>query len=386
MKITSNDCLAILRLFKLADDDIKPRHIEYLSSSNPSAINTLASFRFNKAQYHILFDDTVEDDIEKIKKQVAITAPNKLFTVIKNPQTQAETHGLPFKGKDCYLVKEQPQHKRLDIRLAQLYPEHSRSTWQKIIKKGDVTVNEQVQTSPKFNVTTTDSISIRSLEATDHSEQQIPTIFINDDVVVMNKPQGILTHSKGALNDEFTVADFARRYTTVGLESSRPGIVHRLDRDTSGVIIAARNDTAFNLLKEQFSERKAHKQYLAVVDGTPKQPVARIDVPIGRNPSKPSTFRVDSNGKSAITDYQVLTSNGNQSLLLLRPHTGRTHQLRVHMQHIGTPISGDRVYGKESKRMLLHAWKLEITIPMGDRRIFEAPVPTEFTTLFPDEL
>ena len=116
----------------------------------------------------------------------------------------------------------------------------------------------------------------------------------------------MLTHAKGALNDEFTVAEFFRRYTTVGLDTNRPGIVHRLDRDTSGVIIGARTPESFDLLKAQFADRKAKKHYVAIVEGTPKQMEAAIDIPIGRNPSAPSTFRVDSKGKPAVTDYEVL--------------------------------------------------------------------------------
>src|SRR5690606_6293672 len=141
------------------------------------------------------------------------------------------------------------------------------------------------------------------------------------------------------------VADFFRRYTTNALDSSRPGIVHRLDRDTSGVIIGARNDETATLLKKQLADRTTKKQYIAVVDGHPKLDTAGIDLPIGRNPSAPSTFRVDPKGKPAITSYEVLKSNEKQSLVKLRPRTGRTHQLRVHAHYIGTPIAGDRVYG-----------------------------------------
>jgi 23S rRNA pseudouridine1911/1915/1917 synthase len=190
----------------------------------------------------------------------------------------------------------------------------------------------------------------------------------------------VLTHSKGALNDEFTVADFFRRYTTNALDTNRPGIVHRLDRDTSGVIIGARNDETALLLKKQFADRTTKKQYAAVVDGKPKLAKALIDLPIGRNPSKPSQFRVDSKGKPAITAYEVLATNGTQSLLELRPKTGRTHQLRVHMQYIHTPIAGDRVYGAEdtATRLCLHAHSLEITIPTSKREIFTAPIPELF--------
>jgi 23S rRNA pseudouridine1911/1915/1917 synthase len=125
------------------------------------------------------------------------------------------------------------------------------------------------------------------------------------------------------------------------------------------------------------------KQYSAVVDGVPKLDKALIDLPIGRNPSAPSTFRIDPKGKAALTSYEVLHTNGVKSLVELKPKTGRTHQLRVHMQYINTPIAGDRIYGKQSSapRLCLHAHKLEITIPTSDRRVFTAPVPELFEEL-----
>ncbi|MEP6710362.1 MAG: RluA family pseudouridine synthase, partial [Candidatus Saccharibacteria bacterium] len=262
------------------------------------------------------------------------------------------------------------------------YPETSRSTWQKYIKAGHVTVNGAVQPSPKQDVIETDSIAISLPEKVDYTEHELPILFIDDNVIVINKPVGILSHSKGALNDEFTVGEFFRRYSTYNADTNRPGIVHRLDRDTSGVMIGARNEETATLLQKQFADRKTKKTYLAVVDGLPKSHTAKIDLPIGRNPSAPSTFRVDPKGKEAQTNYEVLETNEKQSLILLQPRTGRTHQLRVHLAHIKTPIHGDKVYGKASDRMYLHAFRLEITIPPSDRRIFEAPISEAFTAGF----
>ena len=148
-------------------------------------------------------------------------------------------------------------------------------------------------------------------------------------------------------------------------------------------MIGARNPKTAILLQKQFSDRKVKKVYYAIIVGTPKLTIANIDLPIGRNPSAPSTFKVDINGKSAITKYEVLTFNEKYSLVKLQPQTGRTHQLRVHLKYIGTPILGDKVYGKLSDRMYLHAESLEITIPNGDRRIFTAPIPDDFTIIFP---
>lgn len=387
VKVASNDILGILRRFDIAADDNVPRHIEQLKISHPSPTNTLASFRFNKQQFYALYDDTAEDSAGYILEQIRTEKQDLAGELIENPNgDHLMTYGLPYKGKDVYLFGVISDKKRLDILLAERFPENSRSTWQKHIKAGHVSVNGEIETSPKRDVTERDQITTSVPDATDFSQHELPIIYLDDNVIVVNKPVGVLTHSKGALNDEFTVADFFRRYTTVGLDTNRPGIVHRLDRDTSGVIIGARNPETAHLLQKQFADRKTKKTYIAVVDGHLKEHTAKIDLPIGRNPSAPSTFRVDARGKQATTEYTVLAVNDTNSLIELKPATGRTHQLRVHMAYLNTPITGDRVYGKEADRLYLHALRLEITIPAGDRRVFEVPLPAEFTSKFNGEI
>ena len=387
VKIASSDVLAILRKFDLAADDNVPRHIEQLKITHPSATNTLASFRFNKQHFYVLYDDTAEDSAGYILEQIHTEKQDAEGELLENPNgDHLMTYGLPYKGKDVYLYAVVSSKKRLDIVLAERFPEQSRSTWQKHVKAGHVSVNGTVQLSPKYDVSPSDQITTSVPDATDFSHHELPIIYLDENVIVVNKPVGVLTHSKGALNDEFTVADFFRRYTTVGLDTNRPGIVHRLDRDTSGVIIGARNPETAHLLQKQFADRKTKKTYIAIIDGHPKEPSAKIDLPIGRNPSAPSTFRVDPKGKQATTDYRTLAVNDKLSLVELRPATGRTHQLRVHMAYLNTPIHGDRVYGKPAGRLYLHAFRLEITIPKGDRRVFEAPLPEEFTAPFPEEI
>ena len=384
MKVTSSDLLAILRRFNIANDDDLPRHIDQIKIAHPSPINLLVSFRFNRQRFFVLFDETAEDNIQYIMQQIFTMKSDAEGTIIENPISQLSTYGLPFKGKDAYLFQIVNRRRRLDAVLAERYPERSRSTWQKYIKFGNILINNSTATSPKQLVSEADNIQINLPKSVDHSERTMPILYLDDDVIVINKPSGILTHSKGTLNNEFTVADFFRRYSNVALDTNRPGIVHRLDRDTSGVLIGARTPEAFSRLKAQFSERKAQKYYLAIVDGTPKQTSAKIDIPLGRNPAHPSIWRPDIKGKPAQTIYHTLASHNNKSLLLLHPQTGRTHQLRVHLQYLGTPIYGDRVYGKVANRMYLHALKLEITIHAEDRRTFIAPIPDEFRRLFPE--
>lgn len=381
VKVSSNDVLAVLRRFKHAGEETMPRHVEQLKSSNPSVKNTLVSFKFNKTQYFLLFDDNAEDDVDYIQKQIEIDGNGVNGTVIENPNDQVMTYGLPFKGKDVYLYAVQSAKKRLDVELSERFADISRSTIQKYIKAGYVTVNGEVRESPKADVTAADAIALSIPDQTDFSDETLPIIYIDDNVIVINKPVGVLTHSKGAMNDEFTVADFFRRYCTYNIDTNRPGIVHRLDRDTSGVMIGARNPETAQMLQKQFADRRTKKTYSAVVDGVLKNDSATIDLPIGRAPSAPSTFRVDAKGKTAQTSYDVIKSNGTYSLVELRPKTGRTHQLRVHMAYLNTPIHGDRVYGKVADRLYLHAHSLEITIPQSDRRTFTVLVPEEFSTL-----
>src|SRR5690606_37565500 len=176
---------------------------------------------------------------------------------------------------------------------------------------------------------------------TDYTSHELPVVYEDEHVVVINKPAGVLTHAKGEVSEEFTVADFVITRMSNPESTNRPGIVHRLDRDTSGIMLCAKDVETKSQLQKQFQDRKAHKSYLAIVRGIPKQPAATIDLPIERNPKKPSTHRVVVNGKNALTRYEVVSSNKRFSVVRLFPTTGRTHQLRVHLAYIGTPIVGD---------------------------------------------
>ena len=382
VKISSSDVIAILRKYEVAGDENVPRHVSMLNITNPTAVSTMASFRFAKHEFYILFDDTAEDDVEFITAQIHSDKQDVVGDLIENPRSDVKNYALPFRGKEVYLFAVKSPKVRLDVELAERYPDISRSTWQKYVKLGYVTVNGTVQDSPKFEILKSDDIAVAIPKEADYSEFSLPIIYLDDNVIVVNKPVGILSHSKGAINDEFTVADFLRRYTTYNIDTNRPGIVHRLDRDTSGVMIGARNPQTAALLQKQFADRRTKKTYVAVLEGSPKLAKAQLDLPIGRNPAAPSTFKVDIKGKAALTKYEVIDETDHYSLVKLYPRTGRTHQLRVHMRYINTPILGDRVYGKPADRLYLHAESLEITIPVGDRRVFEAPIPPEFTDKF----
>jgi len=384
IKLSVTDMLAILRRFDIATDDDKNKMIDQVKRASTTDESLFISLRFKKHRFFIIFDHNAQDNLDYLMGFVLSYDGNVKGKFAENPLDDRHAFSLPFKGKEAYVYIVNGGKDRLDKELSRRYPDISRSTLQKYIKLGHVLVNGEEQTQVRFEVEDTDDISLKTIEKVDFSKDELPIVFLDDNVIVINKPIGVLSHSKGALNDEFTVATFFSRYCTYGLETNRPGIVHRLDRATSGVMIGARNDETATMLQQQFAQRKTVKTYYAVTVGIPKDAKAIIDLPIGRNPSLPSTFRVDAQGKTAVTAYEVVATTDKYALVKLTPRTGRTHQLRVHMAYINTPILGDRVYGVDADRMYLHAASLEITIPTSDRKTFEAPLPAEFTALFPE--
>ena len=255
---------------------------------------------------------------------------------------------------------------RLDVEVLNQNPRYSRATIQKFIKAGYVTVSGEVITKPNFLISD-DAEIILTVPATEQAEKP-PVIYEDENVIVFNKPAGMLSIKKGDFSTEPAIEDFGH-------------IVHRLDRDTSGVIIVAKNLETKGYLQKQFQERKSHKTYYAVVCGKPAQEHAIINIPLARNLKKPTTFMPDKNGREAITEYRTIESGEKFSLVELKPRTGRTHQLRIHMNFIHCPILGDPVYnpkGPKAPRMYLHATTLEITIPGGKRLTFTAELPNDF--------
>ena len=300
------------------------------------------------------------------------------------------------KNGDVELAKvlEKRERKRLDHILVEQHPEFNRSTLQNFIKSGYVTVENKIIKKPNADIELDEDqnppkIGLKVPERKTPPDAKNMTIYEDENVLVLNKPAGMLSMKKGEWTPETTLEDY-------GL------LVHRLDRDTSGVVILGKNEATQSFLRRQFQERKTHKTYYAIVEGKPKLDAAKIDLPIARNIKHPTTFLVDPNGKPSQTFYKVLQTaekgKKTYSLLELKPVTGRTHQLRVHLKYLGCPIVGDPIYGTNPKsdrkpedRLYLHAHSLEITIPgtdeksdedaahvPGERRIFKAPLPKDF--------
>lgn len=269
---------------------------------------------------------------------------------------------------------EAPEEKvRLDILMKEIYKSYNRSSLQKFIESGFVTVDGELVLKPNAKFVRGVKIDLKVPEIVKNADLKPEVIYEDENVIVVNKPSGLLSEAKGEYCPERTLADYGF-------------VAHRLDRDTSGVMILAKTEEVQKFLKKQFQNRKVHKKYYAVVSGTLKLNEARIDLPLVRDLKRPTTFRVDANGKESETFYKVLQSDGAHSLVELRPTTGRTHQLRVHMKYLGHPIIGDTVYdGEKADRLYLHAGSLEITLPGGIRKVFEVPMPEEFLSVFRKE-
>ncbi|GHU23909.1 ribosomal large subunit pseudouridine synthase D [Spirochaetia bacterium] len=219
----------------------------------------------------------------------------------------------------------------------------------------------------------------------------LDVLYEDSHVIVINKQQGMVVHPAPG-NRSGTVANalLYRRCGGVPGEASRPGIVHRLDKDTSGVLIAAYDADTLLFLTQQFSERFVRKYYLAVVYGKPREEKGRIETLIARDPHDRKRFAVRPDaGKYALTEYRILQTRGDHSLLLLQPKTGRTHQIRVHLRHIGHPILGDPLYGKPDPdyTLMLHALSLSLRIPGADSmHTFHAPAPDRFKAFLAGEI
>jgi 23S rRNA pseudouridine1911/1915/1917 synthase len=280
---------------------------------------------------------------------------------------------------------------RLDVFLTACLPEFSRSRIQGLIKDGFVKINAEMVTKPGRDLELGEQVEIRIPPPIPSRlvAEDIPLdiIFENDDLVIVNKPAGMVVHPSPGHNDGTLVhAALGHLPELEGIGGEeRPGIVHRLDKDTSGLIVIAKNDHALRWLQEQFRTRKVEKIYLALVDGKPPTPAGRVEAPIGRNTTHRKLMAVvpPEKGREAVSEYRTLESFPAHTLLEVHPLTGRTHQIRVHLAFLSCPVVADRVYGQhrptvELNRQFLHAKELKIILPGETKeRIFTTPLPPE---------
>ncbi len=277
------------------------------------------------------------------------------------------------------IVDEDSIGKRLDVLVAEKSDgKFSRSSVAKLIKLGKVTLNGEANPLKSSKLNEGDKIVLEYEEP--QASEDLKVLFESEDEIVVFKPAGMLSHAKGPISGEVSVADWLQPKTS-DLDEQRSGIVHRLDRATSGVMILAKNAKNKSWLMKQFSDRNVHKKYLAIIDGNPENDKFVVDMPIGRNPRKLTTFYVTDSGRSAQTEVEVLDRNGEQSVVLLTPKTGRTHQLRVHMWANGWPILGDPFYNetfKDGEELMLHASSLTIQTSGREWQEFVAEPPKYF--------
>jgi 23S rRNA pseudouridine1911/1915/1917 synthase len=289
--------------------------------------------------------------------------------------------------------KKTPQ--RLDKFLVELLQEFSRSRIQALIADGLVDVNGHAAKKAGQTLESGFDVTVRIPPPipTNLIAENIPLdiVFENDDLIVVNKPAGMVVHpavghSSGTLVN--AVLGYEPDIEGIGGEE-RPGVVHRLDKETSGLILLAKNERAHRWLQDQFRLRKVEKTYLALVDGKPPTPSGRVEAYIGRDPSHRKQMAIvsESRGREAISEYKTVESFANHTLLEFHPLTGRTHQIRLHCAFLGCPIVGDQVYGRkkpsvEINRHFLHAYRLKIILP-GEKepRVFEAVLPSELESV-----
>jgi len=280
---------------------------------------------------------------------------------------------------------------RLDRFLAKQLPDYSRSRLQQLIRTGFVRLNGAT-TRPRQLVRSGDKVELTEppLEKIESQPEPIPLeiLFEDNDLIVINKPAGLVVHP-GAGHRQHTLVNALLSHCTTlsGIGGKeRPGIVHRLDKETSGCLVVAKNDEAHRELSRQFAERVVEKTYLALVAGKLRKRSGIIEEKIGRHPVHRQRMSVSSSrGRPAKTEYRVVRSGNQASLVECRLHSGRTHQVRVHLHHLGHPVLGDKVYAtraaKDFPRQMLHAWKLGFQHPgTGDWKSLEASLPDDFAT------
>jgi 23S rRNA pseudouridine1911/1915/1917 synthase len=288
-------------------------------------------------------------------------------------------------------IYQSEQSQRLDKYLVTCFPEFSRNRVQNLIKAGQVSVNSITISKPGYTLQVQDVVDISippNLPSNLIPEDIfLDIVFENGDLIVVNKPAGMVVHpSAGHDSGTLVHAALSHAPEMVGIGGEqRPGVVHRLDKNTSGLILLAKNDLSHRWLQNQFSQRKVNKLYTALVDGYPPTPTGRIEAPIGRDPGNRKKMAVvtTKKGRSAVSEYNTLETYHEHTLLEIHPITGRTHQIRLHMLFLGCPIAADTIYGKRQPslpldRHFLHATQIDIRLPGKEQpSTFRVPLPKE---------
>ncbi len=280
-------------------------------------------------------------------------------------------------------VEENEAGRRIDRYLSERIEGLSRSELQRAIRAGCVDLNGEKLRRPAHRLRSEDRIivDLPSPRLLTPTPIEISILYEDSDIIVVDKQPGLIVHpGAGEIVPTLVEGLLVDRDLPMGDDPIRPGIVHRLDKETSGLIVVAKTDASLDSLKEQFAARTIGKTYLAVVVGRIVEAEGWIDAPIGRDPARPKRMAINPQGRASQTEFYVLRREDDWTLLRVHPQTGRTHQIRVHLRYIDHPVVGDSIYGGQAGgRLMLHAWQLELSHPRtGSTLRFEAPIPGEF--------
>lgn len=291
-----------------------------------------------------------------------------------------------------FLVESNDAGKRIDVFLSEKIKDMSRSRIQKLIEDNKIKVNLK-EIKSNYKIKNGDEITVEVPEPVmlqiEAEDIDIEILYEDDDIVVVNKPQGMVVHPAAGNYSGTLVNALLKKCKTLSSINGviRPGIVHRIDKDTSGVLVVAKNDFAHQHLAEQIKEHSVKRIYMALTEGVIKQDTGTIDKPIGRHPIYRKKMAIVENGKRAVTHFKVLERYKENTLIEARLETGRTHQIRVHMASIGHPLVGDPVYGFKKQKFnlkgqALHAMVLGFIHPRsGEYMEFSSPLPNYFQNL-----
>ncbi|WP_102400882.1 RluA family pseudouridine synthase [Haloimpatiens massiliensis] len=295
-------------------------------------------------------------------------------------------------NKYLFKVEEEFEGLRIDLFLAEAMDGKSRSYIQKLIKDGNATVNKEIKKS-NYKLKEKDIVELSIPEPIELNIQPeditLDIIYEDSDVIVVNKPQGMVVHpAPGVYSGTLVNALLYHCKDLSGINGiTRPGIVHRIDKDTSGVLVVAKNDNSHNCLALQLKEHSMNREYIALTEGVIKENEGKVDAPIGRHKTERIKMAVIQSGKKAVTHFKVEKLYRNNTLIRCKLETGRTHQIRVHMAYIGHPLVGDPVYGYKKQKyklegQMLHAHKLGFIHPTTGKYVeFSTPLPDYFQNL-----
>ena len=285
-------------------------------------------------------------------------------------------------------VSNEDQGTRLDKYVAEKIDHLSRSKVLRLIQNSFVLIDDK-KVNPSYKVNTGEVVEINLPDQTSANltpwQLELDIVFEDESILIVNKPAGIAVHPAPGHRDK-TITNALINHdlgiSKVGL-NSRPGIIHRLDMETSGLLVTAKNEIAHRKISQQFAERLVKKVYFALVKGIPQNPQAIIDAPIGRSPFNRQQMDIISTGKTALTQYELVERYTSHSLLKVLPQTGRTHQIRVHLKSIGHSVVGDKIYGQPEpalNRQFLHASSLSFTHPDSGKLVnFDSDLPVQLS-------